>query len=333
MSEGKISVVVPAFNEADNLPLLKDRLTRALSQFDDYEILIVDDGSQDRTVKILRDYAAADARIRFLSLSRNFGHQSALKAGLDRATGDCVISLDADMQHPPEYIAEMVERWRDGFEIVSMVRRDDPRTPAFKRLTSKLFYRLINAISDFEIRPGAADFRLLDRCVVDALATFEERTLFLRGTLPWLGFRQCDIEYPPEARAQGDSKYNLRRMLLLALDGITSSSTRPLRLSTYLGVIMAGLGTVYAGYALILRLFADSAISGWASLLVGIMTFGGIQLLMLGILGEYLGKVLLEVKGRPSYIVREQSEPRPQSVAESPVAAMQARLRASRMLP
>ena len=186
----------------------------------------------------------------------------------------------------------------------------------------------MNAISDFEIRPGAADFRLLDRRVVDALIALEERTVFLRGTLPWLGFRQCDIEYLPDARAQGHSKYNLRRMALLALDGITSSSTRPLRLSTFLGAIMAGLAMIYATYAVILKIFIGTAISGWASLLIGIMTFGGVQLIMLGILGEYLGKVLLEVKGRPTYIVREQSEKR----AESPVAALQARVRDSRAL-
>jgi dolichol-phosphate mannosyltransferase len=327
MSEDKISVVVPAFNEADNLPLLKERLTHALGPYSNYEILIVDDGSQDDTVKILRAYAAEDAHFQYISLSRNFGHQSALKAGLDRASGSCVICLDADLQHPPEHIATMIERWREGFDVVNMVRQDDQRTSVFKRVTAKLFYRCLNAISDFEIRPGASDFRLLDRRVVDALCSLEERTLFLRGTLPWLGFRQCYIDYVPETRARGQTKYNLQRMLVLALDGITSSSTRPLRLSTYLGLIMAGLGTVYAGYAMILRLFTGFAISGWASLLVGVLTFGGVQLLMLGILGEYLGKVLIEVKGRPSYIVCEQSKPRAQTPAATSVTEMQARLR------
>ncbi len=333
MSEGKISVVVPAHNEADNLPILRERLENVLKKLDNYEILIVDDGSRDRTLEILRGFAAEDPRLRFLSLSRNFGHQSALKAGLDRASGDCVIILDADLQHPPELITEMVARWRDGVEVVNMVRRDDG-APLFKRLTSKLFYRVVNAISDFEIRPGAADFRLLDRRVVDALTDLEERTIFLRGTLPWLGFRQCDIDYLPDARAAGQSKYDLRRMMVLALDGITSSSIRPLRLSTYLGAIMAGLAAIYAVYALILKLVAGTAITGWASLLIGIMVFGGIQMLVLGIMGEYLGKVLLEVKGRPSYIVREQSEPHAQSAAaQSPAAALQARLHDSRALP
>ncbi len=331
MREGRISIVVPAFNEAENLPLLKDRLTSALEGFGDVEILIVDDGSHDRSAQILRDFAAEDTRLHYVSLSRNFGHQSALKAGLDRASGACVITLDADLQHPPEHIAEMVESWRDGFDVVNMVRRDDPGTPAFKRVTSKLFYRFVNAISDFEIRPGTSDFRLLDRRVVDALLRLEERTLFLRGTLLWLGFQQCYIAYDPGTRAHGTVKYNFRRMISLALDGITSSSTRPLRFSTYLGAVMAGLGMTYAGYALLLKIFAGAPVSGWASLLVGIMTFGGVQLLMLGIMGEYLGKVLVEVKGRPSYIVREQSEPGAAAKIKSPVAALQARLSNSRM--
>ncbi len=328
MNTGKISVVVPAYNEADNLPLLKQRLEQALGAYDDYEILIVDDGSRDHSLEVLRDFAARDLHVRFVSLSRNFGHQNALKAGLDRASGDCVITMDADLQHPPEHIAAMVERWRAGYEVVNMIR-SDAHTPVFKRLTSRLFYRLVNAISDFEIRAGAADFRLLDRRVLDALMTLDERTLFLRGTLPWLGFRQCDIDYTPERRAQGTSKYNFRRMAMLALDGITSSSIRPLRLSTILGVIMAGLAMVYATYAVILKVVVGTAISGWASLLIGIMTFGGVQLIMLGILGEYLGKVLLEVKGRPNYIVREQSEVR----AQSPVADLQSRVAGSGILP
>lgn len=332
MSAGKISVVVPAYNEADNLPLLKDRLERALEPYDDYEIIVVDDGSQDDSLAVLRNFAAQDERIRYVSLSRNFGHQNALKAGLDRAGGDCVITMDADLQHPPEHIAAMVARWTAGFEVVNMVRRDD-NTPFFKRLTSRLFYRLVNAISDFEIRPGAADFRLLDRRVLDALAALEERTLFLRGTLPWLGFRQCDIDYMPDARAKGSSKYNFRRMAMLALDGITSSSIRPLRLSTVLGVVMAGLALIYATYAVIMKIYVGSVISGWASLLIGIMTFGGVQLIMLGILGEYLGKVLLEVKGRPNYIVREQSQARAQPRARSPVAELQSRVAGSRLLP
>ena len=305
----KISVVVPAYNEADSLPILKNRLERALAGHDDYEILIVDDGSDDHTLATLKAFVAEDPRIRYVSLSRNFGHQCALKAGLDRATGDCVISLDADLQHPPELIPEMLERWQDGFEVVTMVRRNDA-APAFKRLSSALFYRFINAVSDFRIRPGAADFRLLDRKVIDALGAIGERTLFLRGIVPWLGFRQCEIDYAPDPRAFGRPKYDLRRMVALALDGITSSSVRPLRLTTMLGAAMSVLAMLYASYALIIKFVAGTAISGWASLLISIMLFGGVQLLMLGIIGEYLGKVLQEVKRRPPYIVREASKPR-----------------------
>ena len=307
MTHGKISVVVPAFNEAENLPSLVKQLRLVLDEYDDFEILIVDDGSQDRSLEILRAFAADDRRIQYLSLSRNFGHQSALKAGLDWADGDCVVSLDADLQHPPELIAKMVQRWREGYEIVNMVRCDD-ETPFFKRVTSSLFYRFVSAISDFEIRPGTADFRLLDRKVVDALNGLGERTVFLRGSIPWLGFRPCEIAYTPDKRAHGVPKYNLGRMALLALDGISSSSIRPLRLSTILGIGMSALAAIYGSYALIMKLAVGSTISGWASLLIGVMLLGGVQLVMLGIIGEYLGKVLLEVKGRPPYIVREKSD-------------------------
>ena len=328
MSEGKISVVVPAYNEAGNLPDLEARLKRVLGRYGDYEILFVDDGSADDTLAILRRFADADPRVRFVSLSRNFGHQKALMAGLDRARGDCVISLDADLQHPPELIAEMVERWTAGFEVVNMVRRDDD-TPFFKRATSAVFYRFLNAISDFEIRPGAADFRLLDRKVVRALAGLGEHTLFLRGTVPWLGFRQCEIGYSPDVRAHGRSKYNFRRMAVLALDGVISSSIRPLRLSTILGAVMSSLAMVYAAYAVVVKLILGPEITGWTSLLIGILLFGGVQLIMLGIIGEYLGKILLEVKDRPSYIIREQSAPRERSSA----ADLQTRLRDHWALP
>ncbi len=332
MDQGKISVVVPAYNEAENLPALRSRLEAVLGGLGDYEILIVDDGSRDETLAVLTGFAEADPRFRFLSLSRNFGHQAALKAGLDHALGDCVISLDADLQHPPELIPEMVERWRTGFEVVNTVRSDRD-APPFKRATSWAFYRFLNFISDFEIRPGAADFRLLDRKVVQALVSLGDQTPFLRGAVPWLGFRQCEIAYTPEARAHGEPKYDLRRMALLAVDGITSSSIRPLRLATWLGAGMSGLAAVYAAYALATKVILGTAISGWASLLIGMMLLGGVQLLMLGIIGEYLGRVLLEVKGRPPYVIRERSgaEAGGGRREASPVAELQARLEQERV--
>ena len=328
MIEGKISIVVPAFNEAENIPVLVDRLHGIMARYPDYEILVVDDGSRDRSLDVLRGLVDEDDRIRFLALSRNFGHQNALKAGLDHAQGDCVIMLDADMQHPPELIPGMIERWSEGFEIVNMIRRDE-NTPAFKRVTAALFYRFVNAISDFKIRPGASDFRLLDRKVVDVLKWLSERTLFFRGLIPWLGFRHCDIEYTPAVRAHGRSKYDLGRMMLLALDGIISSSTRPLRLSTLLGLGMSALAMLYAVYAVTVKLAFGTAVSGWASLLIGVMLLGGVQLVMLGIVGEYIGRVLLEIKGRPPYIVRERSGP----PAQNAVARLQARLNEFRALP
>lgn len=334
MGESKISVVVPAYNEADNLPILKERLEAVLRAYGSYEILIVDDGSRDDTLAVLQRFATADARVRYLSLSRNFGHQNALKAGLDNATGACVITLDADLQHPPEIIPDMVERWKAGFEVVNTVRRDRGSAP-FKRATSWMFYYFVNFISDFEIRPGAADFRLLDRKVLVALSSLGDRTQFLRGAIPWLGFRQCEIEYTPDERACGEPKYDLKRMAGLAIDGITSSSIRPLRISTLLGIVMSVLAASYAAYALATKLVLGTAITGWTSLLIGMMLLGGVQLLMLGIIGEYLGKVLLEVKGRPPYVVRERSgagSPGDTRVHGS-VAELQARLEDPRALP
>lgn len=331
MDADKISIIIPVYNESENLPLLKERLEHVLAVMEDcdYQIMFVDDGSRDGSLEILRAMAAADERIRYLSLSRNFGHQNALKAGLEHATGDCTIMMDADLQHPPEQIPTMIESWRNGSEIVNMIRRDD-HTPTFKRWTAALFYFLINQISEFRIRPGASDFRLLDRRVVDALVELGERTLFYRGLIPWLGFRQCDIEYMPAPRAHGTPKYDMRRMMLLALNGIISSSVQPLRFATMLGLAMSFCAMLYVAYAVTIKVVFGTAVPGWTSLLVGVTLLGGVQLVMLGILGEYLGKVLLEVKGRPSYIVREESGA---AIARSPVASLQARVGELRSLP
>ena len=304
MTPPEVSIVVPAYNEADNLVPLHRRLTAALHDVEHYEVIYVDDGGSDGSIEALRLLAASDPHVGFISLSRNFGHQHALLAGLEAATGACVISLDADLQHPPELIPEMIARWHAGAEIVSMLRRDEA-TPVFKRATSRLFYRLVNAVSDIEIDPGSSDFRLLDRRVVDALGELDERTLFLRGVIPWLGFRRTTIDYVPEQRHAGTSKYTFRRMLSLALNGMMSSSVRPLALSTFCGAVMSALAVAYAAYALTVKLVLGTAVSGWASLLISVMLMGGVQLIMLGILGQYLGRVLVEVKGRPNYIVRE----------------------------
>ncbi len=299
-----LSVVAPAYNEAQNIPRLLERLEKVLRDSEEWELIIVDDGSTDDTLQVAKALAAFMPKLHYLSLTRNFGHQTALKAGLDHARGDCVISLDADLQHPPEMIPEMIRQWRAGFEVVNMVRAD-ASVPFFKRLTSRFFYWLTNLLSDYRIEPGSSDFRLLDRRVVEVLRGIEERNLFLRGLIPWLGFRQTHLTYEPANRAAGASKYTLSQMMRLAMLGLTSSSLRPLHVSTLIGAIMSILALLYAAYALWARFFAGTVITGWTSLLISILLIGGIQLLMLGIIGEYLGRGLTEIKSRPLYVLRE----------------------------
>lgn len=299
-----ISIVVPAYNEADNLEAFLARLDASLAPDTNIEIVVVDDGSRDGTLKLLKSIAATDSRLHYVTLTRNFGHQAALRVGLTHARGDAVISLDADLQHPPEEIPRMLEQWQQGAKVVNMVR-DLRHGSWFKRVTSRVFYRLINAISDHHIVPGSSDFRLLDHTVVDIVRRLPEHGVFLRGLIPWLGYRQSDLHYSPDQRHAGDSKYSLFKMVRLALHGLTSSSFRPLHLSTILGAVMSFLAMLYAVYALGVKLFLGTAISGWTSLLISVVLLGGVQLLMLGIIGEYVGRVLLEVKGRPDYLVLE----------------------------
>lgn len=302
-----ISVVIPAFDEEGSLHTLTGKLEPLLSTYRDYEILVVDDGSRDGTLTVLKELHNNNPRIRYISLSRNFGHQNALKAGLDHARGDCVITMDADLQHPPELIPQLVEKWQQGNDIVYTIRKDDKKLGFLKRLTSRFFYRLMNRISDIHIREGAADFRLLDRSVVEVLKDIKEYYLFYRGMTSWLGFRQCAVEFAPAERFAGETKYSYRRMLGFALTGITSFSLKPLRLSVMLGVLFAMLAFLYGIYALVMKFFTDATIPGWTSVLASVLFIGGIQLIVLGIIAEYVGKLFMESKRRPHYIVREKS--------------------------
>jgi glycosyltransferase involved in cell wall biosynthesis len=303
----KVSVVLPAFNEAGNILAVCAKLQTILSQYSDYELVFVDDGSSDGTLDIIRELHAADARIGYLSFSRNFGHQQALKAGLEHADGDCVISLDCDLQHPPELIPQLIDKWLEGYDVVYTRRQDDPGVPLFKRVSSRAFYSLINKLSDVQIDPGAADFRLLDRKVAAVIKPLSDHFLFLRGLVAWLGFRQCAIPYLPGQRTWGHTKYSLGRMVRLAVNGVTSFSVRPLQLSTAIGAIISLLGLFYAGYAIFARLFTNRTVDGWTSVLVSVLLLGGIQLLTTGILGMYLGKLFVTSKSRPAYVVKETS--------------------------
>lgn len=300
----KISIVVPLFNEQENIEALYNELLPVLVSSDlSYEVIFVNDGSSDNSWEVINNLHALNKKVKGISFSRNFGHQSALRAGISYAEGDCIISMDADLQHPPVLIREMVGKWKEGFDIVYTQREKDKNLPAFKKITSNLFYKLMNYLSDVHIEDGTADFRLIDRKVADLLKSSEEINIFLRGYISWIGFKQFKIVYKPSERNAGLTKYNPGKMFNLAMNGITSFSVKPLRFSIVLGGIVSFIAFVYALYAISLTLFTDRAIQGWTSILVSVLFLGGIQLIVLGIIGEYLGKLFLQSKHRPDYII------------------------------
>jgi polyisoprenyl-phosphate glycosyltransferase len=301
-----VSVVIPCFNEEGNLREAHRRVTQAVSRAGiDYEIVYVDDGSHDATPGMLRGLQAHDARVRVVYLSRNFGHQFAVTAGLAHASGDAVIIMDADLQDPPEVALEMIERWQEGYDVVYGVRTDREGETRFKLVTAAVFYRLIRWLSDTEIPLDTGDFRLLDRKVVDAITSMPERDRFVRGMVSWAGFRQIGVPYRRAARFAGETKYPIPKMVRFALDGILSFSVKPLRLSTLMGFISAGLALTGILYALAIRLFTQRWVTGWTALIIAILFLGGAQLISLGIIGEYIGRLYGEAKRRPLYLVRE----------------------------
>ncbi|MEQ1929458.1 MAG: glycosyltransferase family 2 protein [Parvularculaceae bacterium] len=301
-----VSVVVPCHNEEKNVPVLFAALLKELGQRP-YELIFVDDGSTDGTLGVLRDLAGRDRGVSYISLSRNFGHQLALRAGLDAASGDCVISLDADMQHPPELIPEMLKRWSEGFDVVLTRRRDSARTPLFKRLTSGLYYFVLQKTFGAKIVQGAADFRLLDRAAVEALREFRDPAPFYRGLIGLIGFRQTILEYDVGERLHGQSKYSLRRMVSLARSGIVSSTVLPLRFSFVFSAMFLLFFLGYAAYVLFIAIFGDSTITGWASVALLLSLIGFTHSLSLAILSEYVAQIAMSTRGRPSYIIRERT--------------------------
>jgi dolichol-phosphate mannosyltransferase len=305
----KLSVVCPAYEEEEVLPHFHQELCAVLGQLEgeyEVEILYVDDGSRDRTLEVLRGLAGQDRRVRYLSLIRNFGHQAALTAGLEHARGDVVITLDSDLQHPPALIPALLAKWKEGYDIVLTIRAEDPGLGFFKRVTSKLFYRLMRLFSDTEIRFAAADYRLMSRRAVDGLTQLRETHRFLRGMVQWLGFRSAEIAFEPGRRRAGASKYNLRRMVNFAGDAIVSFSKVPLRVSTGLGLLAFAFGLLFTGYKIIQYVLLSQEVDlGWAFLLLSVYLFGGCILCVLGLVGEYVGRIYDQVKGRPIYLVKE----------------------------
>ena len=299
-----LSVVVPLYNEDDNVPELHRRLTGVLNGRGIPHVLyFVNDGSRDGTLERLRSLASSDRRVRVLSFSRNFGHQMSISAGLAHADGDAVVVMDADLQDPPEIIPDMLDRWAEGYDVVYAVRRKR-KEGALKRAAYALFYRVLRRISNVEIPLDSGDFSLLDARVVGLLRSFPERNRFVRGLRSWVGFRQTELAYERMPRRAGEPKYRIRHLMKLALDGFFAFSTVPLQLSTWLGFLAAGLGFLYLVYALASRFLYQNP-AGWTSLAAIILFLGGTQLILLGVLGEYVGRIYEEVKQRPLYIVDE----------------------------
>lgn len=313
-----IAVVVPCFNEEEVLHLFYSQVTEILSalQHIRYRIIFVDDGSRDKTPKLLQELAESDPHVRFLSLSRNFGHQTALTAGMDHAgDADAVITMDADTQHPPALLPQLIEAWMQGADIVSAVRDTTADAGPLKRLTSDGFYWLINRLSETEIPRGVADFGLLSSRALAALCRMPERHRFLRGMTSWIGFERAFVTYEAPPRPAGESKYNLLRMLRLAGDAVFSFSSTPLKLATRIGGAVLGLGCLYLLYILGRWIVIGDLIPGWASLLCSVLILGGTQLVCLGLIGEYIARMFDESKGRPLYFLKHDSDAEPRSAA------------------
>ena len=304
----ELSVVVPLYNEEMVIDAMYTRLTQVLKGAGlDYEIIMVNDGSLDRTLPIAKNICLQDKRVKLISFSRNFGHQIAITAGIDRSSGQAVALIDADLQDPPEVILEMFAKWKDGFQVVYGVRKKREGESFFKLFTAKLFYRLLRRLTSINIPVDTGDFRLMDRRVVEQLKKMRERDRFVRGMVSWVGFRQTQVEYIREKRYAGETKYPFKKMLKFAADGILSFSHVPLKLSSAFGMLSAALSFVFMIYGLLMRLFfPEQVIPGWSSLFVAILFIGGIQLMCIGILGEYLGRIHEEIKGRPIYISEEE---------------------------
>ena len=299
----KISFVIPAYNEEGNVSLLAGKIIAEVDNLFDYEMI-----STDNTLQILKLLNKNNPKIHYISFSRNFGHQNALKAGIDYANGDCVISMDADLQHPPSLIRPMIDKWLKGYHIVYTTRGEDNDLGFLKRKTSKIFYELINFLSNIKIETGTADFRLMDKKVIDIIKNTSDSPLFLRGLIPRLRFKRYKIVYQPDKRYSGATKYTPKKMFLLALYGITSFSVKPLRCLLIIGAAISFLSFCYGIYAIFIYFFTKKTVLGWTPIICSILFVGGLQLFVLGIIGEYLRKLFIQAKNRPFYVVEEQDK-------------------------
>jgi len=299
------SVVVPLYNEEMVVSETYKRLKKVMDEINEpYEIVFVNDGSRDKTSDIVNEICSKDKNIKFIEFSRNFGHQIAITAGMDYAEGDAIIVIDADLQDPPEVIPEMIKKWKEGYEVVYGKRIKRKGDTFFKKFTAAVFYRLLNKMTDVNIPVDTGDFRLIDRKVCEALKSVNERNRYIRGIISWLGFKQIGVEFVRDERFAGETKYPLKKMIKFAFDAITSFSYKPLKLASYVGMLLSCASFIYLIFIFIQKLFIGVAVPGWASIVAISLFFNGIILLMLGIIGEYIGRIYDEAKGRPLYVVR-----------------------------
>lgn len=302
------SVIVPVFNEEEVVLECYQRLTKVMSSLDnEYELIFIDDGSRDKTLKILTDFSKDDSKLKILSFSRNFGHQAAISAGMDYAQGKAIIIIDADLQDPPEVIPEMIKKWKEGFDVVYGKRQRRNGESIFKKTTAKMFYRFLAGQTELDIPVDTGDFRLIDRKVCDVLSSLTEKNRYVRGLVSFAGFRQTGILYVRDERFAGETKYPFKKMLRFAMDATTSFSKKPLRIAGIVGLILSVASFLYLFVAIYLKLFTDLTVSGWASTVSIMLFFNGVILIILGILGEYIGRIYDEVKNRPLYIIKDKT--------------------------
>lgn len=301
-----LSVIIPIFNEEENIRLLHHRLCGVMQKIDSpFELIFVNDGSKDNSMALIKLLANEHSNVKYVDFSRNFGHQIAVSAGIDVAKGDAVVIIDADLQDPPELIIEMHQKWKEGYEVVYAKRRARKGENFLKKFTAKMFYRILNKITSFNIPLDTGDFRIIDKKIVEVLKSMPEQQKFLRGQISWAGYKQTYVEYDRDSRNAGETGYTYKKMIRFALDGITSFSDAPLKLASLMGFIVSGVAFLMILYALYARFISRDYVPGWTSLMLAVLFIGGIQLICIGMIGEYISRIANNIKNRPLYIVRE----------------------------
>ena len=303
-----LSVIIPSYNEERNVGIMHERLTKTLSEItDSYEMIFVNDCSKDQTLLRIKELAEKDSHVKYLSFSRNFGHQIAVSAGLDFCTGEAVVIIDGDLQDPPELISKMYERYKEGYKVVYAKRKTRDGETWFKKATAKIFYRLLASMTSIDIPVDVGDFRLIDRVIVEHLRNMPEKSKYIRGQIAWIGYKQTFVEYHRDARLYGTTNYPLKKMLRFALDGITAFSDKPLKIASGLGIFSAIVSLLALVYALISHFCFHATITGWTSLILSVLFIGGVQLITIGIIGEYIARINNDVRNRPLYILDEKN--------------------------